>query len=216
VADAAPAEPRWLGAWDLQRRYGPWDGLTPRAAADLFAGAPFRWWICGGWSLDDPASPARIHEDTDVSVLARDLDQVREWLADWHVWEAHGGLTPLLPGEEPRPGREQWWVRRDAWSPWVLDVLHSRSDGDDWLYKRDERVRRPLAEVVRGGADGVPYAAPEVTLLHKAPHSRDKDVADLERVWPTLDVAARTWLRESVALAHPDSAWVGRLDRLDG
>lgn len=190
--------------------------MVPSAVAELFAGAPFRWWIVGGWSLDDPAAPARPHEDTDVSVLARDLDAVREWLADWHLWEAHGGLTPLLPGEQPRPDREQWWVRRDAWSPWVLDVLHSRTDGDDWVYKRDERVRRPLEDVVRIGPDGVPYEAPEVTLLHKAPHARDKDVADLERVWPTLDPAARTWLRESVALAHPDSEWVARLDRLPG
>jgi hypothetical protein len=216
VADAAPGEPRRWAAWELQRRYGPWDGLTPAAVADLFAGAPFRWWICGGWAIDDPAAPARAHEDTDVSVLARDLDEVRDWLADWHVWEAHGGLTPLLPGEEPRPGREQWWVRRDAWSPWVLDIVHSRSDGDSWLYKRDERVRRPLDDVARIGADGMLYEQPEVTLLHKAPHSRDKDVADLARVWPTLDAAARAWLRASVALAHPDSPWVGRLEQLDG
>jgi hypothetical protein len=187
--------------------------MVPSAVADLFRGAPFRWWDAGGWSLDDPAAPARQHEDTDVCVLARDLDAVRVWLADWHLWEAHGGLTPLLPGEEARPGRQQWWIRRDAWSPWVLDVLHNPSDGEDWLYKRDGRVRRPLDEVVRLGSDGVPYEVPEVTLLHKAPHARDKDVADLDRVWPTLDPSAQRWLRGAVALAHPDSSY---LDRLDG
>jgi hypothetical protein len=95
----------------------------------------------------------------------------------------------------------------------VLDVLHTPSDGPDWICKRDPRVRRPLDTVVRVTADGIRHQAPEVTLLLKAKHARAKDEADLVRALPTLDAAARTWLRESLSLVHPDSAWLSRIDQ---
>jgi hypothetical protein len=203
-----------LGEWDFQRRHGLWEPKSPAQVATLFRDAPFLWWVVGGWSLDLDGS-ARRHEDIDVAVLWRDVATVRGWLAAWHVWEPHpDGIRSLEPGKDIGPDREQWWIRRDAFSPWVMDVLLTPSEGDDWLFKRDHRVRRPLHTVVRENADGVRYQAPEVTLLLKAAHARGKDGADLERVWPSLDAAARAWLRESVALAHPDSAWRAHLDRL--
>lgn len=206
-------EPTWLSAWELQRRYGPVTG-SPTEAARIFGGAPFVWWVAGGWSLETGAAPARGHEDVDVVILDRDSDAARSWLADWHVWEATGeGLRALTPGRDRRPDCQQWWLRRDAYSPWVTDVLLTPSDGADWLFKRDHRVRRPLSDVVEV-RDAVPYQVPEVTLLHKAAHSRHKDVDDLERVWPTLTTGARTWLRDALALAHPDSPWAGRLDAM--
>jgi hypothetical protein len=219
AADAAEPSPvvaasAELTEWEFHRRYGAWDPKSPVQVAALFRDAPFTWWVVGGWSLDLERA-ARRHEDIDVAVLRRDVAAVREWLAAWHIWEPHpDGMRSLEPGKEIGPDREQWWIRRDAFSPWVMDVLLTPSEGDDWLFKRDHRVRRPLDTVIRETAEGVRYQAPEVTLLLKAVHARDKDVADLERVWPTLEATARGWLRESVALAHPDSAWLTHLDRL--
>jgi hypothetical protein len=202
--------------WDFRRRYGSWDPFSPARVRDLLAGAPFVWWIAGGWSLELDERPVRRHEDVDVVVLRRDLDAVRERLAGWHLWEAHQGLRPLMPGEEPREDREQWWVRRDAWSPWVMDVLLTPTDEDDWLFKKDHRVRRPLDSMVRLGADGVPYQAPEVTLLYKAFLERGKDVADLERTWPRLDAEARRWLREALEVSRPQCEWLARIEALGG
>lgn len=208
------AEP-FLGAWDFQRVYGRWDPMTPVQARDLFDGAPFTWWVAGGWSLEVGGTPARLHEDIDVAVLARDAYAVREWLSGWHIWEPHPtGIRPLLPGEEPRPDREQWWLRRDAWSPWVMDILLTPTDGDDWLYKRDHAVRRPLAEMVRRGPHGAPVQAPEVSLLFKAKADRPKDVADLERAWPGLDPKARGWLRAALERTLPESPWLARIAAL--
>jgi aminoglycoside-2''-adenylyltransferase len=205
-----------LAEWDFQRRYGSWDPFSPAQVLDLLGDAPFVWWIAGGWSLEFDDAPVRRHEDVDVVVLRRDLDAVRERLAGWHLWEAHqGALRPLLPGEEPRVDREQWWVRRDAWSPWVLDVLLTPSEGDDWLFKKDHRVRRPLDSMVRRGADGVPYQVPEVTLLYKALLERQKDVADLQRAWPRLGAQGRRWLREALEVSRPSSGWLPRLHALD-
>lgn len=121
----------------------------------------------------------------------------------------------MLPGESLRDGCEQLWVRRDAYSPWVLDLLPTPVDGDDWLFKRDHRVRRPLTRVIRRGPDGLPYQAPEVALLFKARLDREKDRRDLDEVWPRLDDEARSWLYDTVAGSlGRGHAWLARFDAL--
>ena len=66
------------------------------------------------------------------------------------------------------------------------------SDGDDWVYRRDPRVSRPLASL---GGDQV--LVPEVQLLYKSHDPRPKDVADRALVLPLLGAEARAWLAAS-------------------
>lgn len=202
-----------LAEWEFQRLYGPWSPLHPTSVRALLDGAGFTWWVAGGWSLEaDPRRPRRRHEDVDVSVLGDELDAVREWLRGFHLWQPQAGaLRPLRRGEPLPEGCEQLWVRRDAYSPWVMDLVVTPRDGDDWVFKRDHRIRRPLAQVWCRGPDGVPYQRPEVGLLFKAHLRRDKDVTDLDAAWPRLDEPARSWLRDSVAEVSPGHPWLARM-----
>jgi hypothetical protein len=196
---------------DFQRLYGRWQPLTPREVADLLEGAGFPWWIAGGWAAEAAGAPARTHEDTDVAVLHDDLPAIRSWLSAFHLWEAHAGsLRPLLPGDELRPGRSGLWVRRDAGSPWICDLLLSRSRDGRWLYKREARVSLPLEELGRT-IDGIPYLRPSVVLLHKAKAPRDKDQEDFEGMLPGLAPDERVWLGEALATAHPGHPWLAKL-----
>jgi hypothetical protein len=188
--------------------YGPWAAWTPADAAALFDGAPFPWWVAGGWALEAYGAPPRPHTDVDVAVLARDLPAVREHLRSLHLWEAYGGtLRPLLAGEALTEGREQLWVRRDAASPWLVDVLLTPTEGEEWVYRRDARVRRALASV-GFVAGGVPYLRPELVLLYKAGPAATKDAADLAATAPLLTVDGLGWLRDALALAQPGHAWL--------
>lgn len=174
---------------------------------DLLAGGGFRWWIAGGWAVELAGGASRAHGDTDVVVLFDELDAVRAHLHDHHLWEAHdGSLRPLLEGEELRPEREQLWVRRDAASPWLADLLLTRSDAGRWLFKRDHRISLPL-DALGSTRDGIAYLRPEVVLLHKAHRVRPKDDEDFASLLPLLDASARTWLEEALALVQPDHAW---------
>jgi len=79
----------------FQRLYGRWEGMTPAEVAALLDGAPFRWWVAGGWAAEAAGGTGRRHEDTDVKARQqRPKDEAdfaaavprlsaadREWLA---------------------------------------------------------------------------------------------------------------------------------------
>ncbi len=65
-------------------------------------------------------TPAREHEDVDLSILACDLSAFREHVGDeWNLWSNHGGT--LRPFNDRHPEvldvRSQVWVRRSAADP---------------------------------------------------------------------------------------------------
>jgi hypothetical protein len=93
-----------------------------------------------------------------------------------------------------------------------LDVFREPSEGDTWIYRRDERIRLPYSDVIERTADGTPYARPEIVLLFKAKHSdRPKEEADFAAVLPSLEPGRRRWLAESLALVHPGHPWLERV-----
>lgn len=197
---------------EVQRLYGGWEPLVPAEVRELFGGAPFRWWLAGGWAIELAGGPRRPHGDTDVVVLFDDLAAIRAHFAAFHLWEAHdGSLRPLLPGEDLRDEREQLWVRRDASQPWLVDLLLTPSSGGRWLFKREHRISLPLDELAATTADGIPYLRPEVVLLHKARATRGKDDADFDAILPRLAAPARSWLDDALSIAHHEHPWRARL-----
>lgn len=197
----------------FQRIYGPIRPLSPVEVAELFAGAPFRWWIAAGWSTELGPVPRRFHDDIEIAVPRRDVADLRRWLRDYHLWDTfRDGIHYLAEREELADDRDQLWMRRDAFSPWLADLMLTPVDGDTWLYKRDARVSRPLDAVIRLGQDGVPYQRPEVSLLFKSRRRSPKDELDFAAVLPTLEAADRAWLRDAIELTEPAGhPWPERL-----
>lgn len=202
---------------EVVRLYGPWRVRTPYDVADLLRGYPGRWWIAGGWAIEAFTGVARPHGDIDPSIPRADVGLLREHLAGTlDVWAADGGtLRPLTGAEdEPSPTCGNLWLRAGGASPWEYDVLlmDTTADGTGtrWTFKRDQRIGRPLDHVL-WQRDGIDYLCPEVQLLHKARGLRPQDQADFDACLPRLDDAARAWLRDAVALAHPGHPWLDRL-----
>ncbi len=181
----------------FQLLYGRWDPLLPAAVAELLAGTGVRWCVAGGRAARVGAAP-RHHEDTDVVVRFADFGALRHALSGWHLWEAlDGTLRPLLPNVLATEHCEQLWARRDARSPWQLDLLLDRaSDDAQWVFKRDATIRLAWDQAAHEVA-GVSYLRPEVALLHKAHLDRPKDRAD--RAAAVLAPGARDWLAATLA-----------------
>lgn len=209
---------------EFQRLYGPWARRTPTDAAALFDGYPGIWWVAGGWALEAFTGVSRPHEDLDASVLRSDLTSLRRHLAGrLDVWTAAAGsLRPLLPDDAHNAnahadpddvlptGCGQLWTRRAATEPWEYDILLAPGTSSEWVYKRDQSVRMPMAQAL-WERDGIRYLQPEIQLLYKAQGLRPKDDLDFDTTLPRLERPRRDWLRDALQRTLPDHPWTERL-----
>jgi hypothetical protein len=195
-------------------RYGPWQPFELDQVRALFDAQPAPWWIAGGRALELFAGRRwRAHGDLDVGILRRDEARVIPALRGFERHAAHGDLQLLAPGALAPDAAHCVWCRAHGRDPWRFELLLTESEGDAWVFRREPGVQRPLAELVRTSAEGLPYLRPEVQLLYKAKDVRPKDELDLAEVAPLLDTESRHWLRAALARTHPDHAWLDRLAR---
>lgn len=205
---------------EFEAVYGAWEPRTPADAARLFDGYAGMWWIAGGWALESFTGVHRAHEDLDPSVLITELPMLRAHLnGRLHTWmAASGSLTPLRADDRPdAPAEEllvdgcnQLWTRRDAQHPWEYDILLVPGTAHEWIYRRDETIRMPMAAALRVH-DGIRYLQPEVQLLYKARGLRPKDETDFSATLPFLDERRRAWLRAALERTIPAHPWLSRL-----
>lgn len=198
---------------EIARLYGPWIARTPADAAGLFDGYRGRWWIAGGWAIEAFTGVHRAHGDIDPSIPRHELPRLRRHLAGRiDLWAAdQETLRVLLPEDadqdELPKSCENVWARAGGADPWQYDIILMRLDADRWVFKRDPRITRPVAEIL-WSRDGISYLRPEIQLLHKARSMRPKDQQDFEAVWPLLGNAERDWLRAALELVHPGHPWL--------
>jgi Aminoglycoside-2''-adenylyltransferase len=192
-----------------------WDAWTPAEAAVRLAELDAPWYVAAGWALDLVLGDEfREHDDLEIAVPRECFADVRRALADFDLFVPVGaGL--VRPVEHLTPAEftatHQSWVREPSTGLWRLDVFREPSTGDTWVCRRDERIRLPFSDVIAYTADGVPYAQPEITLLYKAKHAREKDESDFELVLPRLSRRRRSWLSRALQLVHPGHRWLEAL-----
>jgi hypothetical protein len=191
--------------------YGAWEPLSIPEIASLMGGFVRPWWVVGGYALEAFTGVARRHEDVDISYFADAFPEFQRCVGDrYHMWSNDGGVFRLIDEARPDPLKPlaQVWLRRDAQSPWVLDVSPTPMADGMWQSKRDADHVAPLDDVtwVHGG---VRYLNPEVVLLFKARQDRAKDRRDLEVAWPMLSDGKREWLVESVGRVNGEHPWLG-------
>lgn len=209
-----PVRSRWddLGMNDS---LGTWEPLTPDGVAGELRGLSCRWWIAGGWAIDlHLGRQSRAHADVDVLFLRADQSQVQGHLAGWdlHAADPPGTLRPWSEGEHLAEGISDIWCRRSPSSPWSLQLMIDDAEDGAWVYRRDSRIRRPVAEL-DGPASNSDHRVltPDVQLLYKSLNPRAKDEADFQSVRQYLDSSQRRWLRESLAVIAPVHPWLAVL-----
>lgn len=185
---------------------GTWAPCPLEVVIELFAAAPFRWWIGGGLALELHVQRGwREHHDVDVGVARRDLPALGTHLAGWDLQVASRGTLTPWRGEPLDAERHQnnIWCRRAPSGPWELDVTVGDGSALRWIYRRDPCVQVPWETAVRRTADGVPYLAPQLQLLSKSTTRRPKDDLDAAEVIPLLDEPEREFLASVLPSGHP-------------
>lgn len=190
--------------------YG-FEPITPEQAPELMANYSGAWWVAGGWALDLVAGgQTRDHTDLDVGTYRDEVPLLFDAL-DLELHAAGGGKLHQMsrPADLP-PDSNSIWLRRTGHKIWLFEVILNDSNNGDWIYRRDPRIRMDRNSTIID-VDGIPCIKPELQLLFKAKHMRDRDVADFEVHAPRLHPTSRAWLKEALHLAHPGHPWIERL-----
>ncbi len=192
-----------------------WEAWSPRTVADRLVSARTPWRIVGGWALElFRGEQTREHEDVEIAVPSGGFEEIRGLLADLDFFVPSGknGLVALDGAGDHFFASHQTWGRERTTDKWRIDVMRDPHEGDTWICRRDRKIRLPYSDVVAVTPDGIPYEVPELTLLFKAKHRREKDETDFAAFAPLLNERARAWLRETLTdLYGPEMSWVAQL-----
>lgn len=192
-----------------------WDAWHPEELVQRLNGVRKPWCIVGGWALDLwHGRQTRDHADLEFTVLRGDFQHFRDALAGCDFYAAGDGVVAALPADQSPPlDISQIWCRDPEHHCWRVDMMFEPGTLDTWVCKRDHRITRPRAEMVRENAQGVPYLNPAAVLLFKAKYRRDKDEIDFRNALPALAASERDWLKRSLELVHPGHQWIEVLQR---
>jgi hypothetical protein len=195
---------------EFQRLWGPWADVTPPRAAELFAGFARPWWISGGWAIEAFTGLGRPHKDVDVTVFRRDIAALRRhFQGRYDLWSAGSATLRPLDDRHPLPRWSgQVWVRGEALSPWIVDIVLNPGGPRRWVFKRDRSISLPLERATWVAADGIRYLRPELVLAHKLRHARQVDDGDLASTLPLLDADSVAFLLELVTRSDPAHHWL--------
>jgi Aminoglycoside-2''-adenylyltransferase len=193
-----------------------WDAWRPEEAMRRFAGIQAPWYVAAGWAIDlFLGGERRAHEDLEIAIPARSLGEFVAALPGLEVYAVKvpgkSTFTPVGDAGDGLAETHQTWVRDPVSGEWRLDLFREPGDGETWICRRDERIRLPYDEVIAHTDEGIPYGRPEIVLLYKAKHTREKDEADFEAALPHLDARARERLAEWLDIVHPGHRWLARL-----
>lgn len=191
---------------------GAWEPFDVETVAALMGPTDVLWWLSGGEALDRfVGRVTRAHGDIDVSVRRADLPRlVTRLTGRLELVIARGGQLFDLDPNAADESVHGLWARLPGGGPWRVQINLEPCAGDEWVYRRDPRVRRPLTEVIADLA-GVPCVNPAVQLLWKAADPRPQDELDLATVLPLLAPADRAWLAVAIGTARPGSPWRDRV-----
>jgi hypothetical protein len=195
-------------------------GAVLEVAAAL-AKSPAQWWISGGWAIDlHVGRVTREHHDIDVVTMRKDQAAVRgampELIVRQIIPHPEGLMNQSTLQEWPdgaflRLPVHQTNVYRPGESEPMFQLMFGESEGSEWIYRRDPRVRRAITLLGFEPFWGIPYLAPEIVLLFKAKLMQAKDEADFRSALPVLGAEPRRWLRDALTIANPGHPWIDQL-----
>ncbi len=82
----------------------------------------------------------------------------------------------------------------------------------EWIFKRDESVRKTIKLISLTTDDGFKKLAPEVQLLYKSKSLREKDRLDFTNAVSKMNSAQKLWLKSNLIKTYENShEWIARL-----
>lgn len=189
-----------------------WHPWLPVEVARRLEGTSANWAVVGGWAIDlFLRAHTRDHDDIEIAVPRNEWPLLLPFVADCELFQVGDGEVCRMRPPDPVPDSvHQIWIVEPATGHYRLDIMLEPGNEETWVYRRDESLQVPRAEVTMR-RNHIPFLSPEIVLLFKARAGRDKDQADFDRCLPHLTSDRRMWLRGSLERFFPDSVWLRSL-----
>lgn len=166
------------------------------------------WGFAGGWAIDLFANRlTRTHHDIEIAILRDHQMELRDYLRQWRFSFVIG--EKLVKWDDRQmlmlPIHELHLVNPIGLK---LEVLLNESDGIDWIYRREARIRLNLSKWIGRNSEGIPSLAPEIVLLYKSKNPRSRDEMDLRSIVGLMSNEQRAWLIDSLVKIDPAHEWI--------
>lgn len=165
------------------------------------------WGIAGGWAIDlFIGSITRKHEDIEIAIFREDQCCIQKYLAGWNFKKVkQGKIEPWGNGERLELPVHETYAERDDQK---IEILLNELDGEDWVFRRDNRIRRPVTQIFMKSPENIPYLSPEIVLLYKSKNPRSKDEIDFHNTIELLDSDRKQWLKDTLKTIYEEHPWI--------
>ena len=171
------------------------------------------WFIAGGWAIDlFLGKITRPHQDIEIAIFRKDQIALHDYFGYWLlrkildgeqvVWHRNEWLT--LPIHEIHCFNEKAAMRQ-------IEVLLNESNETEWVYRRNQKVRRSLVKIELESNADVKFLCPEIVLLYKSKNPRAKDEQDFQAVVKHLDAERKEWLKCAIRVCDENHPWLQSL-----
>jgi hypothetical protein len=184
-----------------------------RALCPLMSGFPGRWCVAGGWALDAfLGRVTRPHDDVELAIFREDQTLLHRHFPRLVFQKVvQGQLMDWPPDEQLSLPIHEIHARSVEEPSFSLEFLLNERIDDDWVFRRDHRIRLPLDRAIILTKTGLPILCPAIVLLFKAKNPQPKDEADFRSVHREISLMDRQWLCSAMQANHPGHPWLTQL-----
>ena len=190
--------------------------IEPQEVLEILSDLQCTWGVAGGWALDlflDRIT--RKHQDIEVAVFREDQLILQNYFSSrgWSLeYVLNSKLNSWPIGERLRLPIHEIWCHINSGPLNRIEVLLNECEGNDFVFRRDFRVRTPIERTFIRSHSGIPVLAPEIVLLYKSKRSTEpKEQQDFANVLTALDEERRQWLVKTIAANDPKHPWLAAL-----
>lgn len=185
----------------------------PLKIAALMRNFQSDWFIAGGWAIDlYLGNISRPHDDIEIAIFRRDQVALQNYLDGWLLQKAENSVLSIWNQNEflELPVHEIHCFHETG-EPQNFEVLLNERNDDDWIYRRNAKIKKSLTEIYLTTASGIKFLRPEIVLLYKSKNPRAKDEQDYESAVKRLNAESVKWLGNALAVCDSKHAWLRRL-----
>jgi hypothetical protein len=180
-----------------------WKPLNLNELHSLLNPLSNNFWIAGGLAIDlFLGKETRLHSDIDVAINRNAQILFQKKLLNWDLQACDppgsGKLRSWKKDEILPSNIHNIWCRKNENAPWSLELLLCDFEADEWVYRRNKKIRGPISEFGWKHEVGFQVISPEIQLLYKSKNPRPKDFDDFKNCYRKLNQNKLAWLKEMI------------------